>query len=277
MLKAQNEIRDNLKLIDVVIEVLDARAPLASSNPIIDELAKNKARIVVLNKSDLADLKKLDKWKEKFQSEGKACIVTNANINENVQDIITLIKKQGKKVFEEKYKNKSGSVKINPIYRVLVVGIPNVGKSTIINKLAGKQVANVGNKPGVTKKKQWVRISSNIDLLDTPGLLWPRLDDNSAGVKLALTGNIKQEILDLEELACEGLKYLTEDEEYKKLLKEKYRLEDEDLKLDIYELLELVGRRKGCLVSGGNVDMSRASKMFLDDFKSGKLGKISLE
>lgn len=275
MVKAQNEIKDTLKLIDIVVEVLDARIPVSSSNPNIHELTKGKQRIIVLNKSDLADKENLEVWIKKFEKEGYTCISTNANISENISNIIEKIKIIGKKIYDQKYLDKS--VKIKPIYRVLIVGIPNVGKSTIINKIAGKEVANVGNKPGVTLKKQWIRVADNIDILDTPGLLWPRISDNDAGLKLALTGNIKQEILDVEELACEGLKMLLNVPKYSSMLISKYKLDDTSLNLDTYELLELIGKKRGCLVSGGKVDMVRTSKIFLDDLKSGKIGNISLE
>ena len=275
MVKAQNEIKDTLKLIDIVVEVLDARIPVSSSNPNIHELTKGKQRIIVLNKSDLADKENLEVWIKKFEKEGYTCISTNANISENISNIIEKIKIIGKKIYNQKYLDKS--VKIKPIYRVLIVGIPNVGKSTIINKIAGKEVANVGNKPGVTLKKQWIRVADNIDILDTPGLLWSRISDNDAGLKLALTGNIKQEILDVEELACEGLKMLLNVPKYSSMLISKYKLDDSSLNLDTYELLELIGKKRGCLVSGGKVDMVRTSKIFLDDLKSGKIGNISLE
>lgn len=272
MVKAQNEIRDNLKLIDIVVEILDARLPLSSSNPIIDSFANDKARIVVLNKSDLAPEDKIKKWQEYYIEKNFSCITTVANSSLNISSLINEIKKQG----EKKYINKK-EIDIKHIYRVLIVGIPNVGKSTIINKIANKNIASTGNKPGVTKKKQWIRVAGNIDLLDTPGILWPNLGENNAGIKLALTGNIKQEILDSEELAIEGIKILTSNEEYKKLLKEKYKLDDLDLKYEPYEILEIIGKKRGCIISGGNIDTVRAANIFLDDFKNGKIGKICLD
>ena len=273
--KAENEIKENLKLIDIVVEVLDARIPIASSNPIVNEFAKDKKRIIVLNKSDLADKENLSNWVKKFEQEGYTCIVTNANISENIEKIVQKIKEIGKLIYDEKYTNKK--VQINPIYRVLIVGIPNVGKSTIINKIAKKNVAKASNKPGVTVKKQWIRVSQNIELLDTPGLLWPKLDNNQAGIKLALTGNIKQEILDVEELATIGISMLLKTEKYKEMLKGKYNLQEQDLNLESYDLLEVIGQKRGCLVSKGNVDVTRAAKLFLEDFKNGKIGNISLE
>lgn len=275
MVKAQNEIKENLKLIDIVVEVLDARIPTASQNPLIDKLAKEKARIVVLNKYDLADPAVTEKWKQHFESQGIACVVTNAAVSDNIKKVIEVIKQKGEAVYAKKYQNVK--IAIKPIYRVLIVGIPNVGKSTIINKIAKRPAANVGNKPGVTRKKQWIRVAENIDLLDTPGLLWPRLEEANAGVKLALTGNIKQEVVDVEELAVEGIKLLLDSPKYTSFLKEKYKLEEQDLQLEAYDLLEVIGRKRGCLVSGGNVDMTKAANIFVEEFKSGKIGKISLE
>ena len=275
MVKAQKEIKENLKLIDIVIEVLDARLPLASRNPLIDDLAVNKERIIVLNKSDLSDGEQNKKWVNYFEEKGFTCILSCANIKENIKKIIDCINEKGKNLYEKKYANKNIDVK--PIYRVLIVGIPNVGKSTIINKIANKQVANVGNKPGVTKKKQWIRVSSNIDLLDSPGLLWPKLDENNAGVKLALTGNIKQEILDVEELSCAGIDFLMSSK-YKEMFLKKYKLENEDLTdMIAYDILELIGKKRGCLISGGNVDMTRTANIFMEEFKSGKIGNITLD
>ena len=258
-----------------MIEVLDARIPLSSRNPLLDDIRKDKPRIVVLNKADLSDQSQNIKWKKYFEEKGDICILTCANVNENINKIIEEINNLGKRIYEKRYENKCFDIR--PIYRVLIVGIPNVGKSTIINKIAKRQAANVGNKPGVTKKKQWIRVASNIDLLDTPGLLWPRLDDLDAGVKLALTGNIKQEILDKEELAVKGIEYLVNNEKYRELFIQKYKLEKEKLENIPYDILEIIGRKRGCLVSGGNVDMERAASVFLEDFKSGKICNITLD
>lgn len=274
MVKAQNEIKNSLKLIDIVVEVLDARIPISSRNNLINELVKDKKRIILLNKSDLADKIELEKWKKYFEENGNSCILTNANKSENIIKIVNEIRNQGKAIYDEKNKNKS--IAIKPIYRVLIVGIPNVGKSTIINKIANRNVAIASNKPGVTKKNQWIRVGDDIELLDTPGLLMPRLDENDAGLKLALTGNIKPEILDNEELACNGIKILLE-QGYSNLLKLQYKLEDSDFDMEYYDILEKIGRKRGCLISGGNVDMSRAANIFLDDIKNGKIGLLILE
>lgn len=277
MVKAQNEIKDSLKLIDIVVEVLDARIPFSSQNPIINNIAKDKARIVVLNKSDLADTKITELWKQYFASRNIVCIDTDTSDRKCIKRIVEAIKAKGKEVYIEKNKEKTQKIQIKPIYRVLIAGIPNVGKSTIINKIANKNSTIVGNKPGVTKKKQWIRVADNIDLLDTPGLLWPNLDDKDVGVKLALTGNIKQEILDVEELSCIGIDMLIENNKYKEMLKTKYKLQDDDFENISYEILEKIGRKRGCIVSGGNVDMTKAALCFLEDLKSGKIGNISLD
>ena len=276
MVKAQNDIKSVIKLIDIVVEVLDARIPLSSKNPIIDDLAKDKQKIVVLNKKDLADDIETKKWIEYFQNNYTTCIAVNSSNPQDIKLIVDTIILKGKEVYNDKIKNLNFNY--NPIYRVLIAGIPNVGKSTIINKIANKNSVNVSNKPGVTKKNQWIRVNKNIDLLDTPGLLWPKLDDNDAGIKLALTGNIKKEILDLESIACYGIEMLLKTDKYKSMFLEKYKINDEDIdSLDSYDILELLGRKRGCLISGGNVDMQKASNVFLEDLKSGKIGKISLE
>lgn len=274
MVKAQNEIKNSLKLIDIVVEVLDARIPVSSRNNNINELVKDKKRIIVLNKYDLADKAEVTKWKNYFEENGNSCILVNANISENIANLVDEIRMQGKKIYDEKNKNKN--IKINPIYKVLIVGIPNVGKSTIINKIAKRNAVVASNKPGVTRKNQWIRVGNDIELLDTPGLLMPNLSDNNAGEKLALTGNIKQEIIDIEELAYFGIKDLIE-EGYFELLKIHYKLDDNDVNLEYYDILELIGKKRGCLRSGGNVDVERVSKLILDDIKNGKIGKVCLE
>lgn len=275
MVKATKSIKDDLKLIDIVVEVLDSRIPKSSQNYMIDEMAEKKARIVVLNKYDIADKVEVEKWKKHFEDKGMSVVLTNAQKGKNISKLIETIKSVGSKVYNKKYENKQ--IKIKPIYRVLIVGIPNVGKSTLINKISKKNSANVGNRPGVTVRKQWIRVAGNIDLLDTPGLLWPRLDDNNAGIKLALTGNIKQEILDVEELAYEGVKFLLCNEKYKQFLKEKYKLTDEELEKEPFDVVEVIGRKRGCLISGGRIDTEKVSRLFLDDLKNGNIGGISFD
>ena len=274
MAKAKTEIEKSLKLIDIVIEILDARIPKSSENPIIDKMLESKPKIVVLNKSDLADNDQLIKWKKYYEQDGSTCITTNANVSGNITKIIDAINIVGRKIYDRKYENKS--IEINHIYRCMIVGIPNVGKSTIINKIVNRQAVQIGNKPGVTKKNQWIRFGKNIELLDTPGLLWPKFEDMSVGIKLALFGNIKEEILDVEELACNGIDMIISIPKYKKLLIDKYKL-DNNLQIQSYEILELIGRKRGCLISGGNVDMQKAARVFIDDVKNGKIGNITLD
>ena len=276
MVKAINDIKSVLKLIDIVVEVCDARLPLSSCNPIIEELAKDKQKIMVLNKKDLADDEETKKWIKYFEEKDMICLAVDSSEPQDIKKIIDAIITKGKVAYKTKVE--SLNVDFKPIYRVLIAGIPNVGKSTIINKIAKRNAAEVSNKPGVTVRKQWIRVQDNIELLDTPGLLWPRLDNNNAGEKLALTGNIKQEILEIEGLACKGIEYMLSNEKYLSMFKEKYKLEDEDIEyIDSYDILELVGRKRGCLMSGGHVDTEKAAKIFLDELKDGKIGKITLE
>lgn len=276
MVKAINDIKSVLKLIDIVVEVCDARLPLSSCNPIIEELAKDKQKIMVLNKKDLADDEETKKWIKYFEEKDMICLAVDSSEPQDIKKIIDAIITKGKVAYKTKVE--SLNVDFKPIYRVLIAGIPNVGKSTIINKIAKRNAAEVSNKPGVTVRKQWIRVQDNIELLDTPGLLWPRLDNNNAGEKLALTGNIKQEILEIEGLACKGIEFMLENKKYLSMFIEKYKLEDEDIEyIDSYDILELVGRKRGCLMSGGHVDTEKAAKIFLDELKDGKIGRITLE
>ena len=276
MVKAINDIKSVLKLIDIVVEVCDARLPLSSCNPLIEELAKDKQKIMVLNKKDLADDEETKKWIKYFESKDMMSIAVDSSEPQDIKKIVDAIVTQGKEVYKTKVE--SLAVDFKPIYKVLIAGIPNVGKSTIINKIAKRNAAEVSNKPGVTVRKQWIRVQDNIELLDTPGLLWPRLDNNNAGEKLALTGNIKQEILEIEGLACKGIEFLLTNDKYLNMFIDKYKLNDEDIEnMDSYDILELVGRKRGCLMSGGHVDTEKAAKIFLDELKDGKIGKITLE
>ena len=276
MVKAINDIKSVLKLIDIVVEVCDARLPLSSCNPIIEELAQDKQKIMILNKKDLADDEETKKWIKYFEEKDMICLAVDSSEPQDIKKIIDAIITKGKVAYKTKVE--SLNVDFKPIYRVLIAGIPNVGKSTIINKIAKRNAAEVSNKPGVTVRKQWIRVQDNIELLDTPGLLWPRLDNNNAGEKLALTGNIKQEILEIEGLACKGIEFMLENKKYLSMFIEKYKLEDEDIEyIDSYDILELVGRKRGCLMSGGHVDTEKAAKIFLDELKDGKIGKITLE
>ena len=276
MVKTINDIKNNIKLIDIVCVVLDSRIPDSSKNDIIFDIAKEKPIILVLNKCDLADREKLDKKVMEYKEKNFEVVLTNANDGQGISELVNKILEVGKK---HKYNNKSNEeyMKITPIYRVLIAGIPNVGKSTVINKLAGKKAVNVGNKPGVTRQKQWIRVDKNIELLDTPGILWPNLTENNAGIKLALTGNIKEEILDIEELALHVIKYLRSDKKYLTYLIDRYGLDGYNENLEDYEVLEKIGEKRGTYKKGGEIDYTKTSKIILDEFKAGKIGKINLE
>lgn len=276
MVKAINEIKTSMKLIDVVVMVVDSRAVLSSENKIIFDIIENKPLVIVLNKYDLADKQALDDRVKEYTSKGYYTVLTNANTGEGIDKLKKTMIQAGEKV---KYMNKTSEAykDIKNIYRVLIAGVPNVGKSTVINKLAGKQSANVGNKPGVTVKKQWIRIGENIELMDTPGILWPKLEENDSGIKLALIGNIKDEILDKEELAIYLINYLRTDKKYTAMLKERYNLTDEIDNLEDYEVLEKIGKARGAITRGAEVDYLKTARILLEDFKTAKIGKINLE
>ncbi len=276
MVKTINDMKANIKLIDIVCVVLDSRIPDSSRNNIIFDIAKDKPVIIVLNKYDLADTEKLGEKINEYKEKGYEVVLTNANLGQGISELVNKIIEVGKKT---KYSNKTSEEysKMTPVYRVLISGIPNVGKSTLINKLAGKKAANVGNKPGVTRSKQWIRIDNNIDLLDTPGILWPKLDENDAGMKLALTGNIKEEILDLEELAFYFIKYIRQNPKYLNYLITRYNLEEDIAELEDYEVFEMIGAKRGAYIKGGEIDYNKTAKIIVDEFKAGIIGKINLE
>ena len=279
MLKTKKQIIEDLKLIDVVVELLDARIPKSSRNPDIQKIVQNKKRIVLLNKSDLAEDRETKKWIEYYKNNNVTAIVCDANLGKGIKEILNQIEKS---VEEETQKAAlKGRVKKN--IRVVILGIPNVGKSSLINRLCNKKTTIVGNKPGVTKQKQWVRIANNIELLDTPGVLWPKFEDETVALNLAYTGSIKDEVLETIEVAFKLLIYLYNN--YKANLLERYKIteseldqidsEDENEKL--YNLMKLIGRKRGAVISGGEIDDEKTAKIILSDFRSGKLGKITLE
>ena len=276
MVKTINDMKASIKLIDIVCVVLDSRIPDSSKNDIIFDIAKDKPIIIIFNKFDLADMEKLSLKVEEYKEKGYEVVMTNANLGQGVSDLVNKILEVGKST---KYLSKTSEEynKMTPIYRVLISGIPNVGKSTIINKLAGKKAANVGNKPGVTRNKQWIKINNNIDLLDTPGILWPKLSENDAGIKLALTGNIKEEILDIEELAFYFIKYVRSNDKYIKFLEERYGIDGLSDDMEDYEVFEKIGAKRGAYIKGGEIDYNKTAKIILDEFKSGIIGKINLE
>ena len=260
-------MKEDIKLIDLVIELVDARVPLGSRNPDIDELAKNKGRIILLNKSDLADERYNEKWTAWFQEKGFHVIKVNARSGMGLKQIQPLVQEACREKIE---RDRKRGILNRPV-RTMVVGIPNVGKSTFINSFAGKACTKTGNKPGVTKGNQWIRLNKTLELLDTPGILWPRFEDKEVGLKLAFIGSINDEIIDKEELAAELLKFLIK--HYGRNLNERYGIETEDP----YEALRVVAQARSCLLKGNELDTKKAANLLLDDFRSGKLGRITLE
>ncbi len=268
MTKAKRMMQENMVLIDLVIEVLDARIPLSSRNPDIDELAKNKSRIVLLNKSDLADPKLNQKWMKYFEGKGAHALEINAKTGAGVKNIRPLVEKACKEKIE---RDRKRGIVNRPI-RAMVVGIPNVGKSTFINAFAGKACTKTGNKPGVTKGKQWIRLGKNLELLDTPGILWPKFEDRQVGMNLAYIGSVNDEILVLEELAAELLETIRT--RYPGLLNNRYQIEEEG---DGNLLLERVAESRKCYAKGEVLDLKKASGIVLDDFRNGRIGRMTLE
>lgn len=269
MKKTKELIQSNLKLVDVVVELLDARIPISSKNPDIDNLIGNKPKIIAMNKSDLSDPKLLKEWISYFEQQGTKSIPINSITGEGMNNLIDAIKYAAKDKIEA-MKNKGR--KIRPV-RVMIVGIPNVGKSSLINKLSGKKSAKTGNKPGVTRGKQWIRLRKDLELFDTPGILWPKIDDIRVGLNLAYTGAIKDEILDIDELCVKLIDQLLK--RYPDSLLDRYKLEELDE--DPVVVMERIGEKRGCKRSGGFIDYSKVSKIVLDELRKGTLGRITLE
>ncbi len=268
MTKAKRMMEENIKLIDLVIELVDARIPMSSKNPEIDQIGRNKSRIILLNKADLADQKWNDFWSEYFKNKGFYVQEMNSKTGAGLKTIQGLVQNACKEKIE---RDRKRGILNRPV-RAMVVGIPNVGKSTFINALAGKACTKTGNKPGVTKGKQWIRLNKNLELLDTPGILWPKFEDQKVGERLAMIGSIKDELLHADELAIALLSYLQK--EYPQTLKERYQINIEE---DAYKTLESICISRKCFQKGEQPDILRASGMVLEDFRSGRIGKITLE
>ena len=268
MTKARRMMQENIKLIDLIIELVDARVPLSSRNPDIDELGKNKARLILLNKADLAEDRLNDEWIAYFKEKGYSAVKVNSKKGGGIKSIQSVIQEACR---EKTERDRRRGILNRPV-RAMVVGIPNVGKSTFINALAGKACAKTGNKPGVTKGKQWIRLNKNVELLDTPGILWPKFEDQQVGLKLAFIGSIKDEILQTEELAAELVKFL--EGEYPGVLEDKYDIPEAE---DAYECLRNIAQSRHCLVRGSELDTEKAASILLDDFRGGRLGRITLE
>jgi len=254
MTKARRMMQENIKLIDLIIELVDARVPLSSRNPDIDELGKNKARLILLNKADLAEDRRNDEWMEYFKKQGYSVVKVNSKKGGGIKSIQSVIQEACKEKME---RDRKRGILNRPV-RAMVVGIPNVGKSTFINALAGKACAKTGNKPG--------------ELLDTPGILWPKFEDQTVGLRLAFIGSIKDEILQTEELASELVKFLNQS--YPGVLEEKYTIESSE---DNYEVLRRIAESRHCLVRGSELDVEKAAAILLDDFRNGRLGRLTLE
>lgn len=268
MTKAKRQMQEDLKLIDLIIELVDARIPLSSRNPDIDELGKNKSRLILLNKSDLADEKYNEEWTKYFQQKGFFVLKVNARSGAGLKAIQGVITEACKEKIE---RDRRRGIKNRPI-RAMVVGIPNVGKSTFINSYAGKACTKTGNKPGVTKGKQWIRLNKSLELLDTPGILWPKFEDQEVGKRLAYIGSIKDEILNLEELSLLLLEYIREN--YPGLLAARYGISEEGTPLS---MLEGIAENRKCLVRGQALDYAKAAGILMEEFRNGKLGRITLE
>lgn len=269
MAKATRQISEKLKLIDLVMEVVDARLPHSSRNPMLDQLISNKPRLILLNKEDLADPSVTKKWLHYFRQEGLEALAINAQTGKGVSQI----PHECLRLAQEKInKFRQKTERMRPI-RALIVGIPNVGKSSLINRLAKRHAAKTGDRPGVTKGQQWIKTGENLELLDTPGILWPKFDDPKAGLILAASGAIKDEILPKEEVALFALTFLSQ--KYPEQVKSRYKLQE--LEEDGVRLMELIGRRRGALQKGGEVDLEKVADLILQDLRSGKLGPVSFE
>jgi len=293
MAKTRRMLTENLSKVDIVVELLDARIPGSSKNPEIDKLVGSKPRIVCFNKSDLADEQNMQCWAEYYRREfpNTSVVFTDSSVGNG----ISKVKSVALKMMKDKLDASLAKGRLNKTVKLMIVGIPNVGKSSFINRLTKRAISETGDRPGVTKNKQWVRIDKEIELLDTPGILWPKFEDKAVGLNLAFTGAIKDEILDVEELASYLLERIYRS--YESNLMERYKLTKDEIEKAVDSvdesmllcvegaealakgaaLLELIGKKRGCIVSGGNVDMNRAASMVLDEFRSGKMGKVSLE
>ena len=281
MAKTKRQIIEDLKLIDVIVEVLDARIPISSQNPDVKGYAKNKKKVVVLNKADLADEIETKKWVKYFESQGIPAVLTDANSGKGVNEVIRAIREVAKEK-QEKFADKG---RVGKSIRIMILGIPNVGKSSFINRITKKNTAQVGNKPGVTRQKQWIRIEDGIELMDTPGVLWPKFESEEVGLHLAFTGSIKDDILEKSEIAYQLLRFLVK--EYLPNVIERYKLDENEINRIIdsdveendkfVEIMEIIAKKRGAILSGGRIDYEKISIILLDEFRSGKIGRITIE
>lgn len=269
MAKARREVTEKLKLVDIIFELVDARIPASSRNPMIDEIIQHKPRLILLNKADMADPIKTNQWLEYYKSQGKTAIAINSQAGNGLHQITTT----SKLLLKEKYdRMESRGIKPRAI-RAMIVGIPNVGKSTLINRLARKNIAKTGNTPGVTKAQQWIKFGKELELLDTPGILWPKFEDQEVGLRLALTGAIKDTILNLHEVSLYGLRFL--EKEYPDRLKSRYNLDV--IPQETLELFDAVGKFRGCIASGGYIDYDKTAELVVREIRSEKMGPLTFE
>lgn len=281
MAKTRKQIIEDLKFVDIVIEILDARIPISSQNPDIAELTSGKKKVIVLNKCDLADEKQNRLWVQYYEEKGIPTVLTDSNSGKGVDACIREIEK----VMAENMQAQAQKGRIGRKIRAIILGIPNVGKSSFINRISKRTTAGVGNKPGVTRQKQWIRINEKVELLDTPGVLWPKFESEEVALNLAFTGTIKEEILERTEIAYHLVKFLLEN--YRQNLCGRYKLDEKYIEetlnqeqpenSNIYEIMLEIGRKRGCMMSGGNIDEEKTARIILDEFKNGKLGKITIE
>ena len=268
MTKAKRMMQENIKLIDIVIELVDARIPLSSRNPDIDQLAANKSRLILLNKVDLADDRRTKEWEQYFKEKGFYVAQVNSQRGTGVKSIHNIVLEACKEKIE---RDRRRGIKNRPV-RAMIAGIPNVGKSTFINSLVGKACTKTGNKPGVTKGKQWIKWNKNIELLDTPGILWPKFEDEAVGERLALIGSVNDEILNVEELSLSLIQILKE--HYSGVLAERYEVQEQQENLAI---LEEIAKKRNCIKKGAQLDYEKAADILLDEYRAGRLGRITLE
>ena len=268
MTKAKRQMQEDLKLIDLIIELVDARVPISSRNPDIDSLGQNKARLILLNKADLADERQNEAWKEYFQNRGFHVVKVDSRSGAGMKQVHAMIQEACRDKIE---RDKKRGIKNRPV-RAMVAGIPNVGKSTFINSFAGKACTKTGNKPGVTRGKQWIRLNKNVELLDTPGILWPKFEDQKVGERLACIGSIKDDLLNMEELALILITYLKE--RYPGALEKRYEVSEGGEALAV---MEEIAKVRGCVKKGDELDYAKTAGIIFDDFRSGKTGRITLE
>ena len=277
MAKTKRQIKEDLKLIDIVIELLDARIPISSQNPDIRDIVGNKKKIIALNKSDLADENANMRWKSYFEKKGIPAVIVDSNSGKGIKEITKKIQELSKSEMEKSaLRGRTGKA-----IRIMVLGIPNVGKSSFINRISNKTSAKVGNKPGITVQKQWIKVANNIELLDTPGVLWPKFESEEVALNLSYTGTIKDEILEKTEIAFYLLKYLIKN--HKKNLLERYNMLENEIREDleendmVMEVMEKIAKKRGAIMSGGKVDEEKIANILIEDFRSGKLGRITIE